>query len=294
MLASLSNLARRTRCLSSLVSPSWIVSQQSKDDSLIVLNCDHPSEHDRGHIPAAKPFSQAFSGLKVSGECISESCLQDVLLKIGYDSSKTLVLYDNRKSLLSSRAWWILSHYGIPREKLKLLDGGWNHWVACGNPVETKSEKNISAEKGILEKKISGIQLYAGDKLIGLKEIQKLLTEKNGIFIDTRSREEFSGLFLCGNARGGHIPGALHLEWIDVIDGENNDIFKSKEQLLEDFSELCEIQPYPDATIVSYCQKGIRAASVAFMLEEVCGFQNVKVYENSMQEYLNREGVQAE
>lgn len=66
MLARLSNLARKARSFSSLVSPSWILSEQSKNDSLIVLNCDHPSEFDRGHIPAAKPFSQAFFGLKVS------------------------------------------------------------------------------------------------------------------------------------------------------------------------------------------------------------------------------------
>ncbi|CCI50143.1 unnamed protein product, partial [Albugo candida] len=212
----------------------------------------------------------------------------------GYDSSKTLVLYDNRKSLLSSRAWWILSHYGIPRDKLKVLDGGWKQWVASGNPIETESSEEDSAEMNTAENKIARIQLSAGNKLIGLDEIQTLLNEKDGIFIDTRTEEEFSGQFLSGNARGGHIPGALHFEWIDAIDEKKNDTFKSEKQLREEFPELWKTHPDPDTPIISYCQMGIRAANVAFMLEEVCGFHNVKVYEKSMQEYLNREGMHIE
>ena len=89
----------------------------------------------------------------------------------------------------------------------------------------------------------------------------------------------------------GHIPGALHFEWIDGIDEKNNDTFKSEEQLQEEFPELWENERNPDTPIVSYCQMGVRAANVAYMLEQVCGVSNVKVYEKSMQEYLNREGM---
>nr|CCA27318.1 conserved hypothetical protein [Albugo laibachii Nc14] len=291
MLARLSTLARKARSFSSLVSPSWVLSQQSASDSLIVLDCAHPTDYDRGHIPSSKLFSQASFGLKGSGGCVSERYLKDILQDIGYDSSKTLVLYDNFKNLLSSRAWWILSHYGIPREKIKVLDGGLKNWVASGNPVATNTAENKTAEVDATENKIARIQLNAGDKLIGIDEIQTLLNEKDGVFIDSRAEEEFSGQFLFGNARGGHIPGALHFEWIGGIDGENNDTFKSEEQLREQFPELWETQRNSDTPIVSYCQMGVRAANVAFMLEEVCGFKNVKVYEKSMQEYMNREGV---
>ena len=45
--------------------------------------------------------------------------------------------------------------------------------------------------------------MCAGNKLIGLGEVQTLLSERDGIFIDTRTEEEFSGQFLFGNARGG-------------------------------------------------------------------------------------------
>nr|CCA21357.1 rhodaneselike domaincontaining protein putative [Albugo laibachii Nc14] len=239
-------------------------------------------------------FHITFFGLKGSGGCMSERNLEEFLQETGYDSSKTLVLYDNRENLLSSRAWWIFSHYGIPPEKIKVLDGGWKHWVANGNPVVTECEEIESAKMDITENKIARIQLCAGNKLIGLGEVQTLLSERDGIFIDTRTEEEFSGQFLFGNARGGHIPGALHFEWINGIDEENNDTFKSEDQMREEFPELWENQPDLDTPIVSYCQVGIRAANVAFMLEGVCGFKNVKVYEKSMQEYLNREGMHVE
>lgn len=44
-----------------------------------------------------------------------------------------------------------------------------------------------------------------------------------------------------------------------------------------------------DNPVLAYCQRGIRAAHSAFVLQEVLGFEDVKIYENSMLEYLNRQ-----
>lgn len=85
----------------------------------------------------------------------------------------------------------------------------------------------------------------------------------------------------------GHVPGAVHLEWLVGVDFERNGKFKSKAEL--DALVTGELGLRKDKPVITYCQRGIRAAHSAFMLQEVLGFENVKIYEDSMLEYLNRQ-----
>ncbi|GBD11251.1 Thiosulfate sulfurtransferase [bacterium HR23] len=39
---------------------------------------------------------------------------------------------------------------------------------------------------------------------------------------DVRSRAEYTGENTRGNKRAGHMPGAVHLEWLDLMDRETH------------------------------------------------------------------------
>jgi thiosulfate/3-mercaptopyruvate sulfurtransferase len=43
------------------------------------------------------------------------------------------------------------------------------------------------------------------------------------LFWDTRSADEYSGAAARNNPpdRAGHLPGAIHLEWLELVDGES-------------------------------------------------------------------------
>jgi thiosulfate/3-mercaptopyruvate sulfurtransferase len=99
--------------------------------------------------------------------------------------------------------------------------------------------------------------------------------------VDARSKDEF-----CGNAatakRNGAIPGAVNLEWTEVLDPKTKR-FKSPAALQ---ALLAERHIDVNKPAVTYCQSGGRAAAVAFALE-LMGGKQVGNYYKSWAEWGN-------
>jgi len=155
-----------------------------------------------------------------------------------------VVLYDAKTINDAARIWWILHYWGIP--DVRLLNGGWRGWLAAGGSVsrETPAVPPV------------GVKLRAHKKRLATKGqlLQSLKTHSLQI-IDARSDAEY-----CGTAhtakRNGAIPGAIHLEWKDVIN-PLTDRFKKPEQLARLFREA---HIDLDRPAVTHCQSGGRAA----------------------------------
>jgi thiosulfate/3-mercaptopyruvate sulfurtransferase len=132
------------------------------------------------------------------------------------------------------------------------------------------------------------------NKLIGLDEVQSALLTSSALFVDARSHAEYVGAQDNGNRRVGHVPGAIHFDWKDGVDVSRNGVFKTKAEL--EYALFTERDLPSDRTtpLVTYCQRGIRAAHAAFVLSEVLGFEDVKIYEDSMLQYLNRDDTAIE
>ena len=100
------------------------------------------------------------------------------------------------------------------------------------------------------------------------------------VLLDVREPAEF---------RGGHIPGAAHVEWTDATAGEN--VLKSPQELCA----MYEAQGVtPDREIITHCQLGIRAAHTWFVLKHVLGYPGVRNYDGSWQEWGNRDDAPIE
>lgn len=125
-----------------------------------------------------------------------------------------------------------------------------------------------------------------------LDAVQRGLADGSAQFVDSRSAAEYSGQNANGNKRAGHVPGAVSFDWVTGVDRANDGKFKSKGELEAVFTDLFGLRK--DKPVITYCQRGIRAAHTAFVLSEVLGFQDVKIYENSMAQYLNRDDTDVE
>jgi thiosulfate/3-mercaptopyruvate sulfurtransferase len=79
-----------------------------------------------------------------------------------------------------------------------------------------------------------------------MDSLEKSLRSRDVQVIDARSRDEFTGKEVRGK-RGGHIAGATHLEWKELISADGR--FKTPEQLRELFRERGIL---PDRTAVCY------------------------------------------
>uniref|UniRef100_M4B8U7 Rhodanese domain-containing protein n=1 Tax=Hyaloperonospora arabidopsidis (strain Emoy2) TaxID=559515 RepID=M4B8U7_HYAAE len=276
------------RCsFSALVDSKWVRNAQtSGEPELLLLDCNHPTSYLRGHIPDAVPFTMAPSLFKnhtpEATGVVSLELFCDIVQALQVPKDATLVFYDDDSiSLIATRTWWVFRHFGFPLEQLKVLDGGLKQWKAEGNEVDTgeAEDREIAADLWT--------QPVDTQKLVGFQAVQKGIADPATQFVDTRSAGEFRGEDALDNARTGHVPGAVHFNWMEGVDFLRNGRFKTKDELEEVFVDTFRLDKAKP--VITYCHRGIRAAHTAFLLEQIVGFKDVTIYEDSMREYLNRD-----
>ncbi|MFA7178054.1 MAG: rhodanese-like domain-containing protein, partial [Smithellaceae bacterium] len=103
------------------------------------------------------------------------------------------------------------------------------------------------------------------------------------ILLDLREREFFTGekKMDCVPMRG-HIPGAFNMPTSCAFNEDRT--FKTKEEL----TAIAEAAAGKDlnAEIVTYCDAGQCCPTWSYLLTEVLGYTNVRLYIGSMQEWM--------
>ncbi len=102
------------------------------------------------------------------------------------------------------------------------------------------------------------------------------------MFWDTRSAAEYSGDAAGFGAppRLGHIPGAAHLDWTELLDPESRTLKPAAE-----LRQLLEAQGItPDKQVASYCNGGARGALGGFVLR-VLGYDRGQAYAGSFAQW---------
>ena len=69
------------------------------------------------------------------------------------------------------------------------------------------------------------------------------------VFLDVRSDDEWSGAGARGNKRAGHVPGAVHLEWLNFVTGDKHQTVKPAAELR---AMLEERGVTPDKQVITY------------------------------------------
>ena len=144
----------------------------------------------------------------------------------------------------AARGLWFLEYYGHPN--VKMLDGGFQAWKAAGAPVTTDATAPKAATFKISERR---------DVLATADDVLRSLNKKEIAILDTRSDGEYLGTHVRA-ARGGAIPGAIHIEWTDNL--ARRAASSNPTPNLKAMYDKAGITP--DKEVVSYCQGGYRAA----------------------------------
>lgn len=199
------------------------------------------------------------------------------MAQLGAKSDTPVVVYAGADVRDAARAWWLLKYAGV--EDVQLLNGGFPAWEKVGGEAETKENAARPIEPGMAA--------VRSDRLAEKKDLQAILKDKSSQILDARSEGEY-----CGTAgaasRKGHIPGAVALEWSDLLTPDKK--FKSPEELKKLFAER---KVDLDKPAVTYCQSGGRAAVLAFGLE-LMGAKHVRNYYKSWAEWGNADDTPVE
>ena len=209
----------------------------------------------------------------------SAAHIEGVLSDHGVKATDTIIFYDDIKSLWASRALWGMDVYG--HKDSKLLDGDINLWIAKG--YATSQETATLAKSNY---KFSGSPNT--ELIVDLDTVAKSIEGKAEV-LDTRSSDEYVGKNLRGNARGGHIPGSVLVEWKQNA-AEDGSFLPAKD--LKDLYASVNIVSGDE--IYTLCQTAVRATHSWFVLSELLGYPNISVYDGSAIEYANREDTALE
>ena len=81
----------------------------------------------------------------------------------------------------------------------------------------------------------------------------------------------------------GHLPGAAHLEWTELLDPETGTLKPANE--LRKMLAACGITP--DKQVAGYCQGGARGALGALVLQ-VLGYSRAQTYAGSYEQWASQ------
>jgi thiosulfate/3-mercaptopyruvate sulfurtransferase len=252
---------------------------------VIVWDARADKEYNAGHIKGAinAPW-QMFAGVTAGnpgdkgwGTLLPADKIADQLGKLGIDTTKEIVVYADPNGWgEDGRIVWMLRMAGISNSKM--LDGGWPAWQAADNETSTEAVK-LSPTKATIAS--------LDEALNTTTDAIKSNTGKIKV-VDARSEKEFTGATDFGEARGGHLPGAINIPFKEVF---NNDGTVKSESDLKALFEKAGLKQ--DDEIVSYCTKGIRSAYLTMLLQ-MTGFKNAKNYDASFYEWAGDKALTVE
>ncbi len=258
-----------------LVSAEWLRGQLGARDLRMVDMQSGIADYKQGHVPGAVYLDVEDARVKVPAggyRLPNPEEMQRLLARLGIGRDMRVVVYDDSGGLDAARLFFTLDVYGIPN--VAILDGGAPRWKAIGGAWT--ADIPCIAEPGAA----AAVKLDAA-RVADADWIKAHLGSKDVGIVDARSPGEYTAKDVRAR-RGGHIPGAVNLEWTRHLRADGT--FKPVEELRAMYAAEGIT---PDKTVVTYCQTQHRASHSYFVLR-LLGYPKVAGYDRSWSEWGNR------
>jgi thiosulfate/3-mercaptopyruvate sulfurtransferase len=263
------------RDLDPIVSTEWLAANLS-NPRLVMIDIRKIEDYQEGHIPGAV---SGYYGMWTCGDADKHAefprsddlfdCVGD--LGIRADSLVVIVCktYTCFYQIMAPRVLCTLQYAGI--ENVGILDGGQDKWIRENRPLSTEHVKpKKTVYRGILNKGLHVEKAFVAGRL------------GKATFVDTREVQWFSGEkkqdFV---AQAGHIPGSVNLPASEAF--TQSGTFKNKEELEAIAARV--VGTDRSREIITYCDAGRCCPTWAFILTQVLGYKNVKLYDGSFEEW---------
>lgn len=193
--------------------------------------------------------------------------------RLGISDDTMVVGYDAEGGHHAARLWLALRRYG--HDACAVMEGGIQKWEREGRPLE-RGEARVDPGR-FTPRPREGVVATKEEVLAAVREGDPWL-------LDVRREAEYTGEEVRA-ARGGHIPGSVHLLWRDAL---NDDWTLKDPDEIEDLYATSGFSP--DTSTITYCQAGVRAAFTHMVLTAL-GHHDVRTYDGSWEEWGNDPAV---
>jgi len=247
--------------------------QKIGNPNLCLIDTRTAEEFAEGHIPGAVHFD-LFGISLIDTRPDPLKAFMWMMLHLfelrGVTEEKEVVVYEALSGMRAARALWFLEYFGHPN--VRVLDGGIEAWRKSGGEVTRAVSPAKAAHLKVSER---------SEILAPVGHVRDSVGRDGVQILDTRSEAEYMGRNIRA-ARGGAIPGAVHLEWTQNLDAEGK--FKTRAELEAMYRNLGLT---PDKEIVPYCQGGYRS-SHSYVALRLIGYPKVRNYIGSWKEWGDR------
>ena len=248
---------------------------------LLVVDLCQPQNWRAGHVPGAVHVNphELVSGIPpASGSLPPLGQLRALFARIGYAPNKHIVAYDDEGGGWAGRFLWTLDVIGHTR--YSYLNGGLYAWYHEKHPV-TAEIIDVAPNTDI------SLTLHT-DAIAELDTVRAAIGNPGIRIWDARSREEYLGL-RSSSLRAGHIPGAVNLDWLELMDRTRNLRLLPEAELR---NKLAAIGIEKGPTIITHCQSHHRSG-LSWLVAKALGFP-AKAYHPSWGEWGNRDDTPIE
>lgn len=208
-----------------IVEPAWLA-EHLNDPDVRVIDCDPPEVAMlRAHIPNAVmlPIHPYFRNTETGVGVATAEQAETIMRDLGVSGDTRVVCYDSSGGTLAARIWWVLWYYG--HERAAVLNGGWTAWQAEGHPTESEWTQPQPGDWSATQH---------DDRIAACEVMLPWVGQADFVPLDVRAYSEWSGTQPnVANQREGHIPGAVHIEWREFVDWDNNTRLKSVDAIRE-------------------------------------------------------------
>jgi thiosulfate/3-mercaptopyruvate sulfurtransferase len=264
-----------------LLEPEEFQQQRVQLQDLLLVDVSSPDNYRAGHIPGAlhvPPAALLRGTPPAPGKIPEPAQLQQLLSWLGLTPQTHVVAYDDEGGGWAGRLLWTLEAVG--HANYSYLNGGIHAWRAAGFEVESNGNEPVSSD----------YQVHINQQPIAeVEDILPRLAEDGFEIWDARSAEEYHGL-RSGSARAGHIPGAINIDWLELIDRQRDTRLVDLAQLQ---LRLNELGLSADKDIVTHCQSHHRSG-LSWLVMKILGYPSVKGFHGSWGEWGNREDTPVE
>jgi thiosulfate/3-mercaptopyruvate sulfurtransferase len=259
-----------------LVDPAWLGARLHDVGLRIVDMVTEPEEYQKAHVPGAVYLHVNDARIAVPAGGFRLPTADEgarLLGALGIGPGTHVVIYDDSGGLHASRLFFTLEVLG--HRKASLLDGGIQGWRRARLPLTTEIPRVERTEYR---------PAVRGDLVASAEWVRDRLGDATVALVDARTAAEFTGKDRRAR-RGGHIPGAVNLEWKQNL--RSDWTFKPRAELRAMYAAKGVT---PDKTVVTYCQTHHRASHSYFVLR-LLGYPRLVGYDRSWIEWGNRDDL---
>ncbi len=258
-----------------IVSTGWLADNLN-NTRLIIADIRKVDEYKEGHIPGS--VNVTYNAWRTTEKGIScqlpfKEDIEEALRSAGIGPASIVVIVGKADTDLDrahpARVAWTMKYAGIAN--IAILDGGYNKWKAEDRPTTggwvkavpssycCNWNKDVLCSKECLKKKVGRITI-----------------------VDTRLHRYFSGKVKDpGAKKKGHIPGSVNLPYAFAF--KKDGTFQDKDRLAR--YAVRSAGKDKKKELVVLCCTGRYSPTWWFLLSEVLGYENVSIYDGSMEEW---------